>query len=135
MTWCLGTWFLGEFSMTPTIALFAILGTLALGAMSPGPSFVLVARTAVARSRQDGLAAALGMGVGGAFFCGLALLGLIALLSSVEWLYLLLKFAGGFYLIYLAIMIWRGAKQPLAVKADIPGEGVGSGKRQRHRSF
>jgi len=117
--------------MTPIFALLAILGTLTLGAMSPGPSFVLVARTAVARSRHAGLAAALGMGVGGAIFCGLALMGLIALLASVAWLYALLKIAGALYLFYLAVMIWRGARQPLAIE----GSDAGEGRSRRGRAF
>ena len=121
--------------MTPTLALLAILGTLTLGAMSPGPSFVLVARTAVARSRRDGLAAALGMGVGGAVFCGLALLGLIALLASVEWLYALLKTAGALYLFYLAVMIWRGAKQPLVMQQDAAADGAPPHGGRLRRSF
>lgn len=54
--------------MDITVAVLSIAGAIALGAISPGPSFVLVARTAVARSRTDGLATALGMGVGGVFF-------------------------------------------------------------------
>jgi len=121
--------------MTPTLALLAILGTLTLGAMSPGPSFVLVARMAVARSRRDGLAAALGMGVGGGTFCGLALMGLVALLASVEWLYALLKIAGALYLFYLAIMMWRGARQPLAVPDDGAGKTAEARTRSPRRAF
>jgi len=100
--------------MNAHIAVVTILGTLAIGAMSPGPSFVLVVRTSVALSRRDGLAAALGMGCGGLFFAGLALAGLQALLMQVAWLYLTLKLAGGTYLVYLGYRIWRGAKIPLA---------------------
>ena len=121
--------------MTPSLALLAILGTLALGAMSPGPSFVLVARMAVARSRRDGLAAALGMGMGGAIFCSLALMGLIALLASVEWLYALLKVAGALYLFYLAIAMWRGAKQPLAMQDDRTGNSAEPRPGSLRRSF
>ena len=87
--------------MDPTIALLSILGTIAVGAMSPGPSFVLVVRTSAALSRRDGLAAALGMGIGGLSFALLALAGLQALLMQVSWLYLILKLAGAAYLIYL----------------------------------
>jgi threonine/homoserine/homoserine lactone efflux protein len=106
--------------MSSFAILMSILAALLLGAMSPGPSFVLVSRTAVLTSRRAGLAAALGMGVGGAVFAALALLGLNALLLRVEWLYLLLKLAGGLYLVYLGIRIWRGARQPLAVADDTP---------------
>ena len=69
------------------VSVLSIAGAIALGAMSPGPSFIMVARTAVASSRTDGLAAALGMGVGGVLFASVALLGLHAVLSAVPWLY------------------------------------------------
>ncbi len=94
-------------------SLAAVLGALAVGSMSPGPSFVFVARTAVAGSRAQGLAAALGMGTGGIVFASLVILGLRGFLVGVPWLYLGLKILGGLYLIYIAIGIVRGAKRPL----------------------
>ena len=101
--------------MTASAAVFAILVALLLGAMIPGPSFVLVARNAIGLSRRDGLATALGMGAGALFFGGLALAGLYTLLQAVEWLYIGLKMAGGAYLTYVAWKIWRGAKHPIAM--------------------
>ncbi len=101
-----------------TFSILSILGALSIGAMSPGPSFVMVVRVSVAASRRDGLAAALGMGFGGLLFAALALAGLQALLMQVTWLYLILKAAGGAYLVYLGYLIWRGAKQPLDVQAN-----------------
>jgi threonine/homoserine/homoserine lactone efflux protein len=95
--------------------LLAILGALLIGAISPGPSFVMVLRTSIALSRADGLAAAIGMGLGGTLFGTAALLGLTALFAQVDWLYMVFKLAGGAYLIYLAIRIWRGAHEPLAI--------------------
>lgn len=108
--------------MDPALAFLAILAALAMGAASPGPSFVLVARTAVARSRADGVAAAVGMGAGGVVFATLALVGLYALLSTVGWLYLGLKILGGGYLLLLAWRLWRGAGEPMAVSLDGAGE-------------
>jgi threonine/homoserine/homoserine lactone efflux protein len=96
--------------------LAAILGALLIGAISPGPSFVLVARISIARSRRDGLAAALAMGVGGVILGGLALLGLRTLLMQAGWLYLGLKIAGGLYLLYLGLRLWRGASEAIAVE-------------------
>jgi threonine/homoserine/homoserine lactone efflux protein len=98
-----------------TAALLGIAGAIALGAASPGPSFVMVARTAVAASRADGLWAALGMGIGGLGFACLSLLGLHGVLLAVPTLYLALKALGGLYLAWLGIRIWRGASQPLAI--------------------
>ncbi|MEO7885550.1 MAG: LysE family transporter, partial [Polaromonas sp.] len=83
------------------------------GAVSPGPSFVQVARIAVSRSRADGLAAALGMGLGALVFAALALAGLQALLAALPGVYMALKVIGGLYLMWIAFHIWRGARHPL----------------------
>ncbi len=69
--------------MTVSAAIASILAALLLGAMSPGPSFVLVARNAIGLSRSNGIATALGMGVGGIFFSGIALCGFYTLLAAV----------------------------------------------------
>lgn len=109
--------------MNATLAILAIAAAIAIGAASPGPSFVMVVRTAVAKSRGDGLAAALGMGIGGVIFCALALFGMRAVFAQAEWLYIAFKLAGGCYLIYLAARIWRSADQPLARDAAAIVEG------------
>lgn len=102
--------------MNSTAIFFGILGALLAGAISPGPSFVLVCRTAMLHSRNAGFAAALGMGVGGAIFGCLALFGLATLLREVPSLHVALKILGGAYLLYLAYRIWRGSTQTLAVQ-------------------
>jgi threonine/homoserine/homoserine lactone efflux protein len=109
-----------------------VASAIALGAMSPGPSFVMVARIAVSRSRQQALAAAIGMGVGGSVFAAAALLGLQALLTAVPWLYLGLKLAGGAYLMLMAYRIWSAAPDNLSVVTETPqaqGSQVGSVRR------
>jgi threonine/homoserine/homoserine lactone efflux protein len=103
-------------------ALLGIAVALAIGAMSPGPSFVMVARTAASSNRSNGLSAAIGMGMGGLLFAILSLLGLQSLLFAVPMLYLVLKVAGGLYLVYLGIKIWRGANQPLSTRSDGQGQ-------------
>src|SRR6185295_10726604 len=99
--------------MDMLLAVLSIAGAITIGAVSPGPSFVLVVRTAIARSRRDGLAAALGMGIGGVTFAALALLGLNAVLAQASWAAVGLKLLGAAYLLYLAVMLWRGADAPL----------------------
>ncbi len=101
--------------MNHTLTIVSIAGAVAVGAISPGPSFVMVARTAVASSRTDGLAAAIGMGVGAMLFSIAALLGLHALFAAVPWLYISIKILGGAYLIYLGYKIYRGAKQAFTI--------------------
>jgi threonine/homoserine/homoserine lactone efflux protein len=106
--------------MDPMVSLFSILGALILGAISPGPSFLFVARTAVAVSRRSGMAAALGMGLGASTVCTLALLGVRTVFSRAEWLYVGFKLLGGIYLCYLAWRLWRSAKGAAPVQAELP---------------
>jgi threonine/homoserine/homoserine lactone efflux protein len=107
------------------LPLLGIAGALAVGVVSPGPSFVMVARTAVSLSRAEGVAAAIGMGLGGTCFAIAALAGLQGLLLAIPQLYVLLKAAGGLYLAYLGVRIWLGARQPLAIAAPQPEAATG----------
>jgi threonine/homoserine/homoserine lactone efflux protein len=121
--------------MSATSAVIAILGAIMLGVISPGPSFIVVARNAIGLSRRAGLAAALGIGSGGLVFSGIALLGLFTLLTEVEWLYVGLKIAGGLYLIYLGYRMWRGAAAPLSLDDLQSAESSGGIRRRCLRSY
>ena len=104
--------------MNEISSLAAIFGVLCVGTVSPGPSFVMVARTAVSSGQAEATAASLGMGIGGVIFAIAALAGLQALLLAVPTLYVVLKLAGGLYLAYLGMRIWRGAKEQLSVASE-----------------
>ena len=96
---------------------FWILGSIAfalmLGAMSPGPTSIYVAKNSIAISRKHGLFTALGTGTGAAVFGLLAVLGLQAFLLAVPSAYLALKICGGLYLLYMAYNIIKHAKEPI----------------------
>lgn len=117
--------------MNTTFILISIGSAVAIGAMSPGPSFVMVARTAVASTRLHGFSAALGMGIGGMLFAIAALSGLHILLAAVPWLYASIKVGGGAYLAYLGCKIFRGAKEPLIM----PASAGAAPADKAHRSF
>lgn len=93
--------------------ILAIAGTLTLGAMSPGPSFIFVARRAISLSRRHGVFTALGMGTGALVLSVAALLGLQTIFSLMPVSYLIFKIAGGCYLLFLAFVIVRSARIPL----------------------
>jgi len=99
-----------------------ILGSIALalmlGAISPGPTFVYVAKNSIAISRKHGLFTALGTGTGAALFGFLAVMGLQAILLAVPSAYLALKICGGLYLLWLAYKIIKHAKDPMAQASD-----------------
>ncbi|WP_192459023.1 LysE family translocator [Musicola keenii] len=100
--------------MPTYMSIFAIAAALAVGAISPGPSFLFVARNSIALSRHHGVATALGMGSGALIFSVIALLGVHAVFLAVPMIFWLLKVFGGVYLVYLAVKIWRSANTPLA---------------------
>lgn len=89
------------------IALSAIGVAILFGAMSPGVSFLIVARTAMSSSRRAALSVAAGMGFGVLVFAAIALTGLHTLLTLVPSLYTGLKVAGGCYLLWLALKMFR----------------------------
>lgn len=93
--------------------LFAIAAVLVIGVISPGPSFIYVARNAVARSRLHGLVTALGTGTGAAIFALMAMLGLQKVLEAVPDIFACLKVGGGMYLLWLAFKIFKGASHPI----------------------
>ena len=99
--------------MQAYMSVIAITGALAAGAVSPGPSFIYVARNAISLSRQHGFATALGMGSGACTFAIIALLGLHAVFPAVPFAFWLLKIVGDAYLVFLASKILRSARQPL----------------------
>jgi threonine/homoserine/homoserine lactone efflux protein len=112
--------------MSESAALLGFCLALMAGAMSPGPSFLMVARISVSRSRAAGLQAALGMGCGGLVFGLAALLGFKALLTAVPALYIAIKLLGGGYLAYLGYRIIRSAGGPLHENPEEPGAGKAS---------
>jgi threonine efflux protein len=116
--------------MQELATLASIVAALSVGVISPGPSFVMVARVAVVSSRIRALATALGMGAGGALFGAAALLGLQSVLLAVPALYAGLRILGGLYLCYLGFLIFRSARQPLMATAD-----SGKGSRRPFGAF
>ena len=99
----------------PQLAVFVT--TLAMAILSPGPAIIAVSRSAAARGRAAAMPYALGLAFGASLWCLFALFGLTMLFRIMPQLYVAMKIAGGAYLIWIAIQMWRHAADPLA-KAD-----------------
>jgi threonine/homoserine/homoserine lactone efflux protein len=99
--------------MSPLLLLATIAFAHLLAAMSPGPSFVVVVRNAVAVSRADAVASAFGMGVGATLYAAAALFGLKTVLDQLPALFLAFKIAGALFLLWIAVQIFRHAREPL----------------------
>jgi threonine/homoserine/homoserine lactone efflux protein len=97
-----------------TLAAFASIAFIhLLAAISPGPSFVVITRTAAAEGLGAGLLLALAFGVGATVWAGAALLGLAALFQVMPVLLTAMKLAGAAFLLFVAFMMWRHAPDPL----------------------
>ncbi len=83
-------------------------------AMSPGPSFVVAARTAASEGFGTAVGLALGFGLGAALWAIAAMAGLALLFQVVPALFVALKLVGGAFLVWIAIQMWRHARTPLA---------------------
>ncbi len=99
--------------MESILILIGVAAVHLLAVMSPGPSFLVVARASVARSRGAGIWSAFGMGVGSVVWALAALFGLDLLFQLAPWIYTAMKLAGALFLIYLAVMLWRHADRPV----------------------
>jgi threonine/homoserine/homoserine lactone efflux protein len=95
------------------VALLGLAVVHLLAVASPGASTVLVIQTAAVAGRRGGLLAALAMMVGALLWATAALFGLQALFARFEWLHFAFRIGGAVYLLYLAVMLWRHARDPL----------------------
>ena len=91
-------------------------------AMSPGPAFLLVSRTAAASTRRSALLTATGTASASVIWAASALLGVQMILAKAANIYHVLQFVGGLYLCYIGLSIWRGANAPLPLL--LPADGV-----------
>ena len=93
-----------------------------LAVISPGPSFLITARTAVARSRYDGFKVALGLTAGTVVWSSAALLGLNAVFHAMPMVFMAMKVAGALFLLWIAWQIFVHAREPIAMDgADATG--------------
>ena len=88
-------------------SILIIVGIALLGAMTPGPDFVLITRLSLQRSRAAGIAGALGIGVGLCIHLSYMVLGLAIIIAHLPWLMNMIRVLGAFYLSYLGIQAWR----------------------------
>lgn len=103
--------------MTSELLTLATIGGIQLLAViSPGPSFLVTARTAVASSRLDGVKVALGLGAGTVIWATAALLGLKAVFQAVPLLFMAMKIGGALFLLWIAFQIFRHAPVPLELE-------------------
>lgn len=88
-----------------------------LGIVSPGPNILAVIGTSMGVGRKSGIALALGVAAGSFCWSSLTVLGLSALLAAYAHALIVIKIAGGFYLLWLAYKAFRSAASAHDIEA------------------
>ena len=90
-------------------ALFPILVVLVLGAMSPGPSLVVLLRNTMEGGKARGVSCGVGHGIGFGIYAFVAIAGIAQLKASAGNAASLLEITGGLFLLFLAAMMFKGS--------------------------
>ena len=94
----------------------ALFGIMVVGAVIPSVSVLTVSATSAASGFIHGVFTTMGIVVGDILFILLAILGLSVLAETLGSMFVLVKYLGGAYLIWLGIELWRSKLNN--VKAD-----------------
>lgn len=106
-------------------AAVTLAGVMLLGAMSPGPDFVLVVRNALTSGRAVGTACAMGVGCGVAVWAVAAAVGIAGLLATSATLFTAVKLCGAAYLVYLGVTALRRASVRSGAGPDVQEAAAG----------
>lgn len=85
----------------------ALFGAMFVLALLPSPSVFAVVARSLSSGFSCGLAMAAGIVTGDFAFIIAAVLGLAAIAESMAYLFVAIQYAGGLYLVWLAIQLWR----------------------------
>lgn len=102
-----------------TIVFVSVFAIFIPALMLPGPDFIAVVRSSMARGTRAGLMTTLGVTMGLGLYASLSLLGLSAILVQYQWLAWAVRVAGGLYLGYLGIKLLLA--RPSAIELDGAG--------------
>lgn len=105
------------YSMTLT-SMVALFGVMALLAAVPSVSVLAVSARSATSGFTQGAFTALGILVGDLLFLLLAMFGLAVLAEEMGSLFVLIKYLGGAYLIWLGIVLWRSRAMTPGLEAS-----------------
>jgi threonine/homoserine/homoserine lactone efflux protein len=93
-------------------SLLIFAGALLIAAGSPGPSIAALVARVISRGWRDVVPFAAAMWVGEALWLTLAVYGLAALADALHWAFVVVKYLGVAYLLYLAWKMWFAPVAP-----------------------
>ncbi|WP_072478523.1 LysE family translocator [Amycolatopsis australiensis] len=97
--------------MLPAATAAAFLLVVILGAMSPGPDFVVVTRSSLTGGRRAGIAAGAGIALGVFAWVVAIAFGVAAVLTASAVAFSVVKLVGGAYLVFLGVKAWLAVRR------------------------
>lgn len=107
-----------------TPLLLAFVGASLALALTPGPAVIYIVARTVAQGRACGLASVLGVALGNLANAVGAALGLAALFAVSSTAFVVVKWAGAAYLVYLGIRLWRTPPAAAAAPTPAPAQAL-----------
>src|SRR3981081_2977163 len=105
-------------SVMDVAALVLFASTLLVAAASPGPGIAALVAQVLGKGPHRAGAFAAGLILGDLVWLGVAILGLAAVARTFHEVFLVIKYAGAGYLIYLAYRMWTAPAAPRDVTGD-----------------
>ncbi len=99
-------------------ALLLFAGTLLVAAASPGPGIAALVARVIGRGIEGAGAFAAGLILGDLVWLAVATLGLAVVAQAFHEVFLVIKYAGAAYLVYLAYRMWTAPVLPRDIAAD-----------------
>lgn len=89
-----------------------------IAAASPGPGIAAIVARVLGRGPKEAVVFSLGVAIGDVVWLTFAILGLAALAQAFHGVFLVVKYAGAAYLLYIAYRIWTAPALAQDVKAE-----------------
>jgi threonine/homoserine/homoserine lactone efflux protein len=99
--------------------------TLLVAAASPGPGIAALVARVIGRGPDGAIAFAGGLILGDLVWLAVAILGLAVVAQTFHEVFLVIKYVGAAYLVYLAYRMWTAPVEPHELSADRRREGRG----------
>ncbi len=103
--------------------LLVFASALLVAAASPGPGIAALVARVIGRGIEGASAFAAGLILGDLMWLAVAVLGLAVLAQAFQEIFLVIKYAGAAYLLYLGYRMWTAPAKPQAISADRRREG------------
>jgi threonine/homoserine/homoserine lactone efflux protein len=93
-----------------------------LAAASPGPGIAAIVARVLGRGPKEAVAFSIGVALGDVVWLSFAILGLAALAQAFHGVFLVVKYLGAAYLLYIAYKIWTAPAVPQNIEAEARAE-------------